>query len=116
MAEPVAETKKVKDFLDHITDPKLQTGKDIVAADIIKLGNFEICQQFMKGLAEIYETRLDDSRNVSKTETDHGKGKGKGNPKRKDKPKGAPRKLAARSRAVDCRSIPIATPTPNSKV
>jgi len=45
--EPVAETKKVTDFLQGITDPTLLVGKGVVMGDSDKLGSFEKCQQYL---------------------------------------------------------------------
>ncbi len=48
LQEPVAESKKVVDFLAGITDPKLETAKAVIDGDTTKLTNFEECQQYIK--------------------------------------------------------------------
>jgi hypothetical protein len=48
LGESISETKKVRDFLQHISDPKLATAKTVVAGDPAKLENFELCQQYLK--------------------------------------------------------------------
>jgi hypothetical protein len=48
LGESISETKKVRDFLQNISDPKLSTAKTVVAGDPAKLENFELCQQYLK--------------------------------------------------------------------
>jgi hypothetical protein len=48
LGETISETKKVRDFLQNISDPKLATAKTVVAGDPAKLENFELCQQYLK--------------------------------------------------------------------
>jgi hypothetical protein len=48
LGESISETKKVRDFLQNISDPKLATAKTVVAGDPAKLENFELCQQYLK--------------------------------------------------------------------
>ncbi len=48
LEEPIPETKKVTDFLAGITDPRLNTSKDLILGDPAKLNNFETCQQYLK--------------------------------------------------------------------
>lgn len=48
LQEPVAEAKKVNDFLAGITDPKLETAKAVIDGNNSKLTNFEECQQYIK--------------------------------------------------------------------
>ena len=82
LEEPVAETKKVADFLKGISDSKLETGKNIVDGDPNKLGDFQACQQYFKTLVENAKTRTDpSSRNILAAYTR--KDKGKKNNKRK---------------------------------
>jgi hypothetical protein len=57
LGEPVAETKKVTDFLSGITDNRLETGKSIVDGDSTKLADFEACQQYFKTLVEARKNR-----------------------------------------------------------
>eukprot|EP00957_Ditylum_brightwellii_P147844 11258352-Ditylum_brightwellii.AAC.1 len=49
--EPVAETKKVKDFMDGIIDLRLDTAKKVVLGDNEKLNIFEECQQYFANAA-----------------------------------------------------------------
>ena len=67
LGEPVAETKKVTDFLKGISDSRLETGKSIVDGDTTKLADFEACQQYFKTLVESRKNRTagEGDRNVS---------------------------------------------------
>lgn len=66
--EPVAEGKKVKDFLRGISDPALQISKKVVVGDPAKLGNFELCQQYLKTVTEMEKTSIqtDPKRHIAK--------------------------------------------------
>lgn len=65
LEELVAETKKVTDFLKGMSDPKLETGENVVDGDTTKLGDFQACQLCFKTLVENAKTRSDPSgRNV----------------------------------------------------
>ena len=77
LEEPVAETKKVTDFIKGISDPRLETGKNIVDGDASKLGDFQACQQYFKTLVENSKTRTDvgTSRNVLTAKMNKGTGK-----------------------------------------
>ncbi|KAI2494620.1 hypothetical protein MHU86_19898 [Fragilaria crotonensis] len=57
LEEPVAETKKVTDFLAGIRDPKLETAIQTCMGDEQKLTNFELCQQYFKTIVENTKTR-----------------------------------------------------------
>ena len=57
LEEPVAETKKVTDFLAGICDPKLETAIQSCMGDELKLTNFELCQQYFKTIVENTKTR-----------------------------------------------------------
>jgi hypothetical protein len=57
LGEPVPPTKQVADFLRGITDPKLETGKTVIDGSPTKLGNFEICQQYVSTIATNTATR-----------------------------------------------------------
>jgi len=57
LEEPVAETKKVTDFLAGIRDPKLETAIQTCMGDEQKLTNFEVCQQYFKTIVENTKTR-----------------------------------------------------------
>jgi hypothetical protein len=57
LGEEVAGTKKVSDFLDGISDPRLNTGMDIVDGNTLYQTDFEECQQFFKTLIEHRKTR-----------------------------------------------------------
>ena len=69
LEEPVAETKKVTDFLAGIRDPKLETAIQSCMGDELKLTNFELCQQYFKTIVENTKMRAkspSDIREVSK--------------------------------------------------
>lgn len=57
--ELVAETKKVANLMKGITDSKLEPGKSIVDGDVMKLANFELCQQYFKTLVENVKMHAD---------------------------------------------------------
>ena len=57
LEEPVAETKKVTNFLAGIRDPKLETAIQTCMGDEQKLTNFELCQQYFKTIVENTKTR-----------------------------------------------------------
>ena len=70
LGEPVAESKKVTDFLRGITDSRLETGKSVIDGDTTKLESFEECQQYMKTLVENLKARKqagDERRTISQT-------------------------------------------------
>jgi hypothetical protein len=69
LEEPVAETKKVTDFLAGIRDPKLETAIQSCMGDELKLTNFELCQQYFKTIVENTKMRTkspSDVREISK--------------------------------------------------
>jgi hypothetical protein len=72
--EPVAEAKKVTDFLRGIRDPGLQTGKDIVLGDPLKLDNFEECQQYLSSLVTTRANQSKAERHVASVSTSTGGG------------------------------------------
>jgi hypothetical protein len=57
LEEPVAETKKVTDFLAGFCDPKLKTAIQTCMDDEQKLTNFELSQQYFKTMVENTKTR-----------------------------------------------------------
>jgi hypothetical protein len=57
LGEEVAGSKKVSDFLAGISDPRLNTGMDIVDGNTLCQTDFEKCQQFFKTLIEHQKTR-----------------------------------------------------------
>jgi hypothetical protein len=67
--EPVAEAKKVTDFLKGIRDPGLNTGKDIVLGDPIKMDNFEECQQYLSSLVATKTNQAKAERHVASVST-----------------------------------------------
>jgi len=86
LEEAVPETKKVKDFLAGIGDPRLANAKDLILGDPAKLQNFELCQQYLKTLVYNKATQDTHERNISgltNTNNNNNKRKGKrgGNPK-----------------------------------
>ena len=54
--EPIAESKKVTDFLNAISDPTLATGKTVVNCDASELSNFKAYQQYFCMLVEVART------------------------------------------------------------
>lgn len=64
LEEPVAETKKVTDFLAGIRDAKLETAIQTCMGDEQKLTNFELCQQYFKTIVENTKTRTKSSSDV----------------------------------------------------
>jgi hypothetical protein len=52
LEDPVAETKKVTDFLAGIRDPKLETVIQGCMGDELKLTNFELCQQYFNTIVK----------------------------------------------------------------
>jgi hypothetical protein len=71
LEEPVAETKKVADFLAGIRDPKLETAIQTCMGDEQKLTNFELCQQYFKTIVKNTKTRTklpSDIRKIAKVE------------------------------------------------
>jgi hypothetical protein len=67
--EPVAEAKKVTDFLKGIRDPGLSTGKQIVLGDPNKLDNFEECQQYLSSLVATTANQAKAERHVASVST-----------------------------------------------
>ena len=69
LEEPVAETKKVTDFLGGICDPKLETAIQSCMGDELKLTHFQLCQQYFKTIVENTKKRTkspSDAREISK--------------------------------------------------
>jgi hypothetical protein len=94
LGEPVAETKKVADFIKGISDPKLETGKSVVDGDEAKLTSFEACQQYFKTLIENMKSRVSGSQqrqvsgvNVGGKKPNKAAGSKKPGPKGKGKPR-----------------------------
>jgi hypothetical protein len=80
LEEPVAETKKVTDFLAGIRDPKLETAIQSIMGDEPKLTNFEVCQQYFKTIVENTRSRTkspSDIREISKVGIEKDKKKAK---------------------------------------
>jgi hypothetical protein len=74
--EPVAETKKVTDFLKGIRDPNLSTAKSIVLGDPIKLDDFEECQRYISTLVSAMANQAKAERHVAAVHSDGGGGGG----------------------------------------
>ena len=88
LGETVAETKKVTDFMNGITDPTLVQAKTVVNGDQEKLENFEACQQYFLTVHSAAKTETqDDSRKIAAASTTPSKGKGKGRNQKKSKKK-----------------------------
>jgi hypothetical protein len=78
LEEVVAESKKVTDFLKGIQDPHLTVGKQIVLGDPLKMGNFEMCQQYLGTLIQNTNAQSKTERNVSSASTGGGRSSGSG--------------------------------------
>jgi hypothetical protein len=65
LGEPIAETKKVDDFLKGITDPRLTTYKQIIDSDQSKLNDFEACAQYLKTSVLRTGIRNPDNRHIA---------------------------------------------------
>ena len=85
LGETVAETKKVTDFMNGITDPSLVKAKTVVNGDQAKLESFEACQQYFLTVHSAAKTETnDESRKIAATvTTNSNKGKGKGRNQKK---------------------------------
>jgi len=108
LGEPVAETKKVSDFLAGITDGTLSTIKSIIDGDSEKNTDFSVCQQYLKTCVENAKTRSlreDKTRTISSAEQDAAKKQkarkaGKGAPPKRGKLKGSGHYTPAEFRAL----------------
>jgi hypothetical protein len=87
LEEVVPESKKVTTFLKGILDPHLMVGKQIVLGDPAKMGNFELCQQYLSTLIQNTNAQSKLERNVSSATTGGG-GKSSGSGSLVDKIKG----------------------------
>ena len=78
--EPVAETKKVTNFLKSISDPSLAAGKTVVNGDAAKLSDFEACQQYFGTLIAASRTDKtnDENRKIAGVGTTKTSGKKNG--------------------------------------
>jgi hypothetical protein len=76
LGEPVAESKKVTDFLKGIRDPNLVTAKSIILGDPSKLDDFEECQQYISTIVSSLANQAKAERNVSSVQTGGGGGVG----------------------------------------
>jgi hypothetical protein len=77
LGEEVSETRKVRDFLEGITDNSLAGVKTIILGDTLKMSDFQECQQYLKTVVENLKTQGSDDRRAASMSTDH-KGKPKG--------------------------------------
>jgi hypothetical protein len=76
--EPVAETKKVSDFLKGIRDPNLTIAKNVVLGDPIKLDDFEECQQYISTIVSNLANQQKAERHVAAVYNDGSGGGGSG--------------------------------------
>jgi hypothetical protein len=76
--EPVAESKKVSDFLKGIRDPTLVTAKSVVLGDPAKLDDFEECQQYFSTIVSNLSNQAKAERHIAFVGTDGGGGGGSG--------------------------------------
>jgi hypothetical protein len=74
--EPVAESKKVSDFLKGIRDPALVTAKSVVLGDPTKLDDFEACQQYLSTIMSNLSNQAKAERHVAFVGTEGGGGGG----------------------------------------
>jgi hypothetical protein len=72
LEEVAPESKKVTNFLKGILDPHLTVGKQIVLGDPAKMGNFELCQQYLGTLIQNTNAQSKSERNVSSANTGGG--------------------------------------------
>jgi hypothetical protein len=72
--EPVAESKKVSDFLKGIRDPTLVTAKSVVLGDAAKLDDFEECQQYFSTIVSNLSNQAKAERQVAFVGTEGGGG------------------------------------------
>jgi hypothetical protein len=75
LEEPVAESKKVTDFLTSIKDPSLAMGKTVLMSDSTRLEDFKACQQYLSTLIQTMQTQAKAERHVNGVDT---KGRGGG--------------------------------------
>ena len=81
LGEEVSETRKVRDFLEGITDNTLAGVKTIILGDTLKMSDFQECQQYLKTVVENLKTQGSEDRRAASMTTDHnGKPKGSRNP------------------------------------
>jgi len=85
--EPVPETKKVTDFLSGITDPRLNNSKDVILGDVVKLQDFEACQQYLKTLVFNKSTQDKHERHIAGVHSPHDGGKKRGTKRKGGKQK-----------------------------
>jgi hypothetical protein len=78
LGEPVSETKKVSDFLEQISAPSLATAKENVLGDLVKLENFQACQQYLKQVLLSQKARNTASSTIAAVGTKKKGGKGSG--------------------------------------
>jgi hypothetical protein len=89
LSEPIAESKKVKDFLDNLTDPRMQMAKTAVMGDAARMQDFTATQQYLKTVYETIKTSSTRTpRNVGGLGTEDqdngGRGRGRGRGGKKD--------------------------------
>jgi len=65
LEEPVAESKKVSDFLTGIRDPALVTAKSVVLGDATKLDDFKECQQYFSTIVSNLSNQAKAERHVA---------------------------------------------------
>ena len=74
--EPVAESKKVSDFLKGIRDPMLVTAKSVILGNAAKLDDFEECQQYFSTIVSNLSNQAKAERHVAFVGTEGGGGGG----------------------------------------
>lgn len=76
--EPVAEGKKVTDFLDRISDEKMNVAKGVVMSNETYLEDFSKTQTFMSQFVKTAAAQSRVNRNLSSTDRSGGRGDGPG--------------------------------------
>ena len=74
--EPVAELKKVSDFLKGIHDPTLVMAKSVALGDPTKLNDFETCQQYISTIVSNLSNQAKAERHIALVGTEGGGGGG----------------------------------------
>ena len=74
LEEPVAESKKVSNFLKGIHDPSLVTVKSVILGDAAKLDDFEECQQYFSTIVSNLSNQAKAEHHVASVGTEGGGG------------------------------------------
>lgn len=78
LTEMVSESKKVTDFLQGISDPRLKSCKDIIVGDPVKNANFTTCHQYVQTVHSALRQQDKRDRQVAGVDGgDRGRGRGR---------------------------------------